>query len=584
MAIEKSKAQEYRDERKTRIAEAAKKNAKNMQKKNATKKLAKRIVSIVLVAAIALGAVGVALNYYGVWDRTIKAGSLGEAGKFTLAEYEYYYYSAYNNLMSQFSQTYDTKGYDTTKPPHEQTTMTEDEAGNPISWVAYLRIRALDMLQAQKVVYNEAVKAGKATLTEEEQKQINETIEAYRQQAESEQYKMTLDAYLRMQFGEYMNEKFFRTIMERQLIVNNFYNHKLEEIQDSYTAEKLAEIYNKDKNAYDMVDFRIYSFAEEKLTIKQGESAEAFSNRQKESDAKTKKDAEDFLASITDEASFIAAADKAEAAKKAAEEAKKEENKEENKEEVKTETEEEKYNADKDTLKKSILKADAVNISNDCAEWLFNADTKVGDKKLFESKDGSSYHIVYMIAKPHQVDTVNVRHILFTTTDSMTGATLSDAEVAKKKSDAEAALKKWQEGDKTAASFGALATQLTEDPGSKETGGLYEDVYPGMMVDEFNDWIFAEGRKAGDTGIVKTDFGYHVMYFESTGGKYYESAIKSTAAQTDTEAALEAIIASEAYKIDPNDSALKYAEKQMNNHIADMMAQQAANQQQYSYY
>lgn len=580
MAIEKSKAQEYRDERKMRIAEAAKKNAKNMQKKNATKKLAKRIVSIVLVAAIALGAVGVALNYYGVWDRTVKAGSLGEAGKFTLAEYEYYYYSAYSNLMSSFSQSYDTQGYDTSKPPHEQTTMTEDEEGNPISWVAYLRIRALDMLQAQKVVYNEAVKAGKATLTEEEKKQIDETIEAYRQQAESEQYKMTLNAYLRMQFGEYMNEKFFRTIMERQLVVNNYYTYKLEEIQNSYTAEKLEEIYNKDKNAYDMVDFRIYGFAEEQLTIKQGESAEAFSNRQKESNEKTKKDAEDFLASVTDEASFIAAADKAEAAKKAEEEAKKEESDTD----TQTQAEEEKFDADKDTLERSILKSNATSISNDCAEWLFNADTKVGDKKLFESKDGSTYYIVYMIAKPHQVNTVNVRHILFATTDSMTGAALSAEEIAKKKSDAEAALKKWQEGDKTAESFGTLATQLTEDTGSQATGGLYEDVYPGMMVDEFNDWIFAEGRKAGDTGIVETDFGYHVMYFESTGGKYYESAIKSSAAQTDTEAALEAIIDSEAYKIDTNDSALKYAEKQMNNHIADMMAQQAANQQQYSYY
>ena len=33
------------------------------------------------------------------------------------------------------------------------------------------------------------------------------------------------------------------------------------------------------------------------------------------------------------------------------------------------------------------------------------------------------------------------------------------------------------------------------------------------MVEDFNTWCFTEGRKPGDTDIVKTKFGYHVMYF-----------------------------------------------------------------------
>ena len=36
-------------------------------------------------------------------------------------------------------------------------------------------------------------------------------------------------------------------------------------------------------------------------------------------------------------------------------------------------------------------------------------------------------------------------------------------------------------------------------------------VQKGQMVPEFEDWCFAENRKEGDTGIVKTDYGYHVM-------------------------------------------------------------------------
>ena len=33
------------------------------------------------------------------------------------------------------------------------------------------------------------------------------------------------------------------------------------------------------------------------------------------------------------------------------------------------------------------------------------------------------------------------------------------------------------------------------------------------MVASFNDWCFDSNRKSGDTGIVETTYGFHVMYF-----------------------------------------------------------------------
>lgn len=80
---------------------------------------------------------------------------------------------------------------------------------------------------------------------------------------------------------------------------------------------------------------------------------------------------------------------------------------------------------------------------------------------------------------------------------------------------AEAIYAQWQAGEATEESFAELATAHTTDPGSQETGGLYEDVTEGMMVPTFNDWCFDETRKPGDTGIVETDYGHHIMYFVS---------------------------------------------------------------------
>ena len=75
----------------------------------------------------------------------------------------------------------------------------------------------------------------------------------------------------------------------------------------------------------------------------------------------------------------------------------------------------------------------------------------------------------------------------------------------------------WKQ-DPTEEHFAELAGEYTDDPGSKETGGLYEDFATNAMVEEFSDWCFADGRLAGDTGIVRTEFGFHIMYFVQMTG------------------------------------------------------------------
>ena len=110
---------------------------------------------------------------------------------------------------------------------------------------------------------------------------------------------------------------------------------------------------------------------------------------------------------------------------------------------------------------------------------------------------------------------VNVRHILIAPEE---GTDIPDDESAKAL--AEMVYAQWQE-DPTADNFAALAEEYSSDPGSKDSGGLYEDVTPGQMVTEFNDWCFAEGRQAGDSGIVQTEYGYHIMYLDSFSDTAY---------------------------------------------------------------
>lgn len=112
---------------------------------------------------------------------------------------------------------------------------------------------------------------------------------------------------------------------------------------------------------------------------------------------------------------------------------------------------------------------------------------------------------------------VDVRHILIApqggTTDEDGVTTYTDEEWATAQKKAQDLLDRYLAGDKTEAFFGELAELYTEDPGSKEAGGLYENVKTGDMVEEFDAWCFDDSRKVGDTGLVKTRYGYHIMFY-----------------------------------------------------------------------
>lgn len=59
------------------------------------------------------------------------------------------------------------------------------------------------------------------------------------------------------------------------------------------------------------------------------------------------------------------------------------------------------------------------------------------------------------------------------------------------------------------ALFAELAKTNTDDTGSANTGGEYDNIMPGQMVKPFNDFVF--NNPIGKTGVVETEFGYHVI-------------------------------------------------------------------------
>ena len=112
---------------------------------------------------------------------------------------------------------------------------------------------------------------------------------------------------------------------------------------------------------------------------------------------------------------------------------------------------------------------------------------------------------------------VDVRHILIlpegATIENIYTETFSEEAWASAEKKAQELLNQWKSSGNKEETFAELANANSADPGSNTNGGLYEDVYEGQMMEEFNAWCFDTARKKGDSGIVKTKAGYHVMYY-----------------------------------------------------------------------
>lgn len=144
---------------------------------------------------------------------------------------------------------------------------------------------------------------------------------------------------------------------------------------------------------------------------------------------------------------------------------------------------------------------------------------EVTEKEMddYFAKNGANMKTQWSLAiKKDMGKLVDVRHILVevkgTGKDDKGNAVVTDADWETCRTEAQKIYDEWLKGEKDESSFADAAYEHSAD-GNYSDGGLYEDISKGIMVKEFEDWCFDESRKQGDHGMVKTKFGYHIMFY-----------------------------------------------------------------------
>lgn len=535
----KSKAEVYREERKARIAKAAKKNAKSIEKRNSAAKIAKKVIAIVLAVAIVGGVAWKTIDEFGVIERFATALTIGN-DKVTAAQFNYYYSSQYNQMVSQanyYSQTYGYDiGFDTTLPPDEQTTTDAD--GNETTWSEVIKSNAIDYAQFVAAYYGEAVK-NDYKLDEEAQAEVDELIENYRTQAATNNY--SLNAFLRQTFGPGFNEKAFTEQITKEYLAENYYTDKQSELTDGITDEVVTAEYEANRKDYDYTDIRYYSFSFTTLKANEGETEDQLKARQKAENDKVIAEAKAVFDKVTDEASLIAAV-----------------------KEYKNKDAETPSDTDYTTLSKNAqYDSLATAISEEGADWAFDAARKTGEKTMITGE--KAVYIIVTVNPIYAMNSVDVRHCLVKF-DAADEENVTEEEKKAAHAEAKALYDAWLAGDKTEASFETMVTENTEDEGSAATGGLYEGIrISDSYVEAFEEWSFDPARKAGDSGIIETEYGYHIMYFvsDNTDDLDWKNTIKSTKGSEAFSEYQETLLSDEGeYKVTANDTWTNHAAKE----------------------
>ena len=464
-------------------------------------------VVFVLVAAVAI------IYRTNIIPKVATAATI-DGENYTAAEVTFYYQNAYQNLQGYASYL----GLDTSASLKDQTisesavsmltAMGFSAAEEGQTWYDYILNTALtQMAQIQNGLA--AAEEEGFTYPDGVQVQYDDSMSSL--EAAAQASGISVNQYLANAFGtSLITESLYSTQLMRMLQYEAYAQAYLDSL--TYDEATLEETYEADPNSYDRVSYEYVSIsgAAESTTDEEGNTVEPTEEESAAALAAAEETANDILAS------YQAGGD--------------------------LETLAEDNGGTYTSQDRGTYSA-----SSTVLEWLFDDARQAGDTAVLES--GTTYYVVVFHDRfREEYNSIDVRHILI---QPATGTIASGEEGyeeeqeqlnADAKATAEELLQEWQNGDATEESFAALAMEHSTD-GSKYDGGLYTKVIQGDMVDTFNDWCFDPARQPGDTGIVETQYGYHVMYFVGENIPAWQVGVSDTLASEDYNAWVESLTA-----------------------------------------
>ena len=478
------------------------------------------VIAVILVAGLIITGTTFFKNS-GIKEKNTVAAVVDDY-EFNSVEMSYYYVdtieSSYNEWYSSYGENTAMyvslmMGLDITQPLGAQT------YSDSTTWADYFIDVAMNRAQSDYVLSKRAADEG-FTMSEDTKATLEQTFNNLPAFATLAGYG-NADAYLRGIYGNGANLESYRAYAEKSALAADYYMAHQNDMVIDDAAIRAHEAENFDK--YSSFSFASYvisysNFLTGGTTDENGNTT--YSDAEKEAAQAAAKAAAESLPQCTTQEELDAAI--------AA------------------------ISSDETAKSNLYNKVSYSSINTNAIDWMADSSRKAGDFTVIANEsttvdaDGKettsvmSYTAyVYLGREDNNVPLANVRHILVSfeggTTDETGNTVYSDAEKAAAKEQAENLLALYEMSAMTEQDFADLATANTDDTGSAANGGLYEDIAPvqGVYVESFTNWSTDPAREAGDTGIIESPYGYHVMYYVGDDEMTYRDSMITAELRTE---------------------------------------------------
>lgn len=447
----------------------------------------------------------------GLIQRRTTAATVGEY-EISAPEFNHYYVDTINEFQKSWGQALVLSGLSPNVPLKDQ--VYNQETGE--TWADFFLTGATDNLHSTYALYSAAVAEG-LTLDEEATSEIDSMLKSVEMSAVANGGFKNLNAYIKAVYGTGCNEDTFRHYVEVQYLASRYAMNHMDSL--TYTDDQLRE-----KDAADPIPFNSYSYNEFYLPATnfleggtEGEDGNlTYSDEEKAAAAVKCEEAAQTL--VAENINSVVMLDKAIS-------------------QLDLSTADE---APKSTAYTDVISSKLPTISK---EWITAPERVAGDLTLIPNESTTTddagnevttvngYYVVYFNGiNDNTFPISNVRHILVKFdggTQNEDGTTAySEEEKTAARAEAEGILAQFQAGEATEDAFAALAVEKSDDTGSAANGGLIENILPSSSyVENFLNWSIDRSRQAGDTGIVETEYGYHVMYYVGNSERNYRDTM-----------------------------------------------------------
>ena len=490
------------------------------------------ILAVIVIAALAIAGSTFVKRSGMPQKKTVAAVVDGQ--ELNTVELSYYYTdtitAAYNNWLRSYGDNVNLylqlMGLDISKPLDQQA-----YAGGDTTWADYFVDQAIEAAKSDAALCKQAESEG-YSIGEEEQKMLEAQKSQMEQIIKANGFG-SMKEYLRTNYGPGADETSYNAHAQRSALAASY----LRSHSDNISFEQ-SEIDNYNKEHFE--EFSSYSYASYYIPaasyleggVKDEEGNTTYTDEEKAAAVERAKADADSLIKV-DSVEALDAAIKGLSINK------------------------ENENAKSETVSNQLY----TNVNEKIRGWISDSSRKSGDMTavLSESettdaegnttKNQDGYMVLmYLGSTDNMIPMSNVRHILVAYEGGTKGengvVTYSEEEKAAAKQKAEDILNEWKSGDATEDSFSALAASKSADSGSAANGGLIEKIIPSSnLVPEFRDWAVDSQRSTGDTGIVESTYGYHVMYFVGNDSQNYrEYMVEATMHQQELDKWYESLL------------------------------------------